>query len=366
MYRALLFILFLAFKSVSAADITSADSTKGSFAWSARMDYGFVIAHRPVLVPLQESHVKGFEISLSRLSAGNMPWEQDFLLPTKGITLAVFDLGNPTMLGTGVAIYPYIDFPFNKKTDSHFLFRYGIGLGWIEKTFDAETNIKNAAIGSHINGVIHFDLHYEKMLSARSQFELGAGITHFSNGAIKLPNLGMNIATVNLAFTHFIGAKKAIEHPIIQEDGGRKIEWCIYAAGGFKKIYPPEGKTYQAGVVSGQIDFPIKRKNSWGIGTDVFYDNSLQARLINSGAEKKGSTDNIRLGIYGAYEMHTGKTDLTFNMGFYGFSRWKEDGNVYHRIGVRQYFNRVFLCMNLKTHYARADFIEFGCGYKFK
>lgn len=343
-----------------------ADSTHGQFAISIRGDYGFLIAHRPVLVPLQQTHVTGFEMSISRSSNGKEEWEKDFLFPEKGLTIAYFNLGNPERLGYGVAIYPYLDFPLSKKKDNRFVFRYGIGLGWVEKIFNSESNYKNAAIGSHLNGVIHFDLHYEKYLPASSRIELSAGITHYSNGAYELPNLGINVSTINIAYTKFFGDKVVFLKNNLSKNGIRKPEWNVYGGVGAKKIYPPGGKKYNAGVLSFIKTIPIKRKNSWGIGADLFFDNSLAARLQSRGETLKGNSDNLRLGIYGAYEIHVGKTGLVFDMGFYLYSRWKEDGNIYHRIGVRQYFNHVFLCMNLKTHYARADFVEFGIGYVFK
>ena len=367
MKRAPLFLfILLLFFGINLIHAEVADSTYGHFAISIRGDYGFLIAHRPVLVPLQEKHVTGFELSIAHLSYGKEEWEKDFLFPEKGLTIAYFNLGNPERLGYGLAIYPYLDFPFSNKKDSRFVFRYGIGLGWVEKIFNAERNYKNAAIGSHLNGVIHFDLHYEKDLSASSRLEMSAGITHYSNGAYELPNLGINVATINLAYTKFFGDKVVLQKNILSKNGIRKSEWNLYAGAGEKKIYPPGGKKYNAGVLSFLKTIPIKRKNSWGIGTDLFFDNSLAARLQLRGQTLKGTSDNLRFGIYGAYEMHVGKTGLIFNMGYYLFSRWKEDGNIYHRIGVRQYFNHVFLCMNLKTHYARADFVEFGLGYVFK
>lgn len=340
-----------------------ADSTIAHFTLGIRGDYGFVIAHRPALRPLQEEHVKGFEISIARISHGKNSWEHDFLLPEKGVTLAIFNLGNPERLGYGFAIYPYLDFPLSKKETNKLIFRYGIGLGWVEKVFDSEKNYKNAAIGSHLNGVIHFDLHYETELTKKSRLEIAAAITHYSNGAYELPNLGINIPTFNLAYTRFIGEKRLISHQQYTESLPNS-SWNVYIGGGVKKIYPPQGKQYTAGVLSVLRSMPIKTKASWGLGADIFYDNSLSARLKNSEATLKGTSDDLRLGFYGAYEIHAGKTGLLFNMGYYAFTRWKGDGNIYHRLGIRQYFNKVFLCMNLKTHYARADFIEFGIGYK--
>lgn len=39
-------------------------------------------------------------------------------------------------------------------------------------------------------------------LNANNYVEFGIGITHFSNGASKLPNLGLNLPLLNLGFHH--------------------------------------------------------------------------------------------------------------------------------------------------------------------
>lgn len=354
------FISLLLFQNLFANEI---DSTLGKYSWSIRSDYGFLIAHRPALQPLQESHILGLEISIGKISAGENEWERDFLNPARGLTLAFFDLGNTTKLGNGIALYPYIDFPLNKKSDGRLLFRYGIGLGWIEKIFNSSDNYKNAAIGSHINGVIHLGLHFEKRITPLSSADVGAAITHFSNGAFKIPNLGINVATFNLTYIRFFGDKKIINKiPLVQKE--RIKEWSVYVAGGLKKIYPPEGKQYQAGVVSFSHSQSIQNRSFWSAGIDAFFDNSLSVRITNANLESKGFSDDLRLGFFGGYEIRTGKTGLLFNMGYYLFSRWKEDGAIYHRICIRQHFGKLFLCLNLKTHYARADFVEFGIGTK--
>jgi len=359
--RPLLFFILSGVLSIQNIFARHDDFTIGKYSWSVRGDYGFLIAHRPTLKPLQERHIPGFEISLAKTSSGVKEWERDFLNPSRGITLAFFDLGSQEKLGTGIAVYPYIDFPLSDKKNNRWVFRYGIGLGWVEKIFDSDSNIKNAAIGSHMNGIIHFDLHFEQKLTELSILELGAGITHYSNGSYSIPNLGLNIATVNLAYTRYFGEKTAIDRtPVIAKE--KFHSWQLYVAGGLKKIYPPEGKQFQIAVASFSRMQSIGNKSNWGINLDNFYDNSLSEKMERNGDELKGFTDNLRVGLSGSYELMAGKTGLLFNMGFYVYSRWKEDGNVYQRICVRQYFNKMFLFMNLKTHYARADFVEFGIG----
>jgi len=341
------------------------DLTKGSWNMLMRADYGFIIAHRPALEPLQQKKVSGFEFTFSKTTNGEKDWEKIYNFPTYGVTLAYFNLGSPDHLGYGIAVYPGIDFPLGKKNpEKGFHFRYGTGLGYIQKKFDRENNFKNAAIGSHINGIIHFDLHYETTISARSNLELSVGITHYSNGAYRLPNLGINIATFSLAYGVFSGERKTFTARTIPPFN--KKSYVIVHAGGFpKEIYPPLGKKYFSAVVSTMWLKQVSYKSAWGLGADLFYDNSIKPRLEHI-EEEVHSMDNFRPGIYAGYHLSVNNFGLMFNMGYYLYNAWEDDGNVYHRICLHYYFEKLFLCANLKTHYARADMVEFGIGYKFK
>jgi hypothetical protein len=354
-------IIILFFPAYTHASLP--DSTSGTWNLSLRGGYGFIIAHRPALEPLQQAHVKGFEMTLARPTFGKKDWENFFHFPDYGITLAAFDLGSPQHLGTGIALYPFVDFPLGQSPGQGLHFRYGMGLGYVEKIFDATDNIKNAAIGSHVNAVIHFDLHYEKKLSPRSALEMGAGITHYSNGSYSLPNLGINIATANLALRRSFGTNIArVSRPALPFSRNPQL---LFHLGGFlKKVYPPLGKNYFAGALSGLYLKPVNAKSTFGGGLDVFYDPSISARIDRLGEKRPKAADDFRPGLYGAYHFSLNHIGLMFNMGYYLYNGWKDDGNIYHRICLNYYFEKIFLCMNLKTHYARADMVELGIGYR--
>ncbi|MBP6334803.1 MAG: acyloxyacyl hydrolase [Bacteroidia bacterium] len=364
-----LFAAFIQLSSIlllqekSEAQVVS-DSTRGTYGFGIKSTYGFLIVHRPVLEILQERHTYGFELSFLRPTNGDKSFHEKFLYPDIGWTIAWFNLGNPNRLGSGIAIYPYVDFPLHLKKDWRFHFRYGMGLGYIEKIFEVKENSKNAAIGSHLNGVMHFDFNIKKEISSRSIIELGAGLTHYSNGSTAIPNLGINLASANLGFIHYFGEKKLISRNKTEVDD-RKAELQVFGAAAFKKIYPPLGETYYAGTISITRVGLLGKKSYWGIGADLFYDNSLTERMERADYEDVNKADNFRPGIYGAYEMRLGHVGVLFNIGFYPYTKWKGDGNVYNRIGARYYLNNFYLLMNLKTHYAKADFIEWGAGYSF-
>lgn len=336
-------------------------ATNGRFSISASALGGFIIAHRPALVPLQEGHVKGFDVSIAVKRDGDKQWERDFLFPETGINISCFDLGTDR-LGTGIALYPYLDFPLSKTGSVHL--RYGMGIGYIEKIFDRDVNYKNAAIGSHWNGVIHLDLHYEKAVKNDLVFLFATGLTHFSNGAFQMPNLGINIPHLNLGIKKSFGTMTPVA-PSTTEKAERKPYTAIMLSGGAKKVYPPYGKQYYVGNLTAARSWPLAKKSFAGLGADLFFDNSISGRLRDLKNEPTVAADDYRAGLYGTYELRVGALGLMFNMGYYLVNQYKDDGNAYHRIGLRYFYKKLLIGVNLKTHYARADHFDFGCGFQF-
>ena len=137
-----------------------------------------------------------------------------------------------------------------------------------------------------------------------------------------------------------------------------------FIAGGTKEIYPNLGPRYFSTTLSSTYFFPAKHKSDLGLGLDFFYDNSLSIKNSRENGDSSRSA-NFRPGIHGSYQLKVASIGVLFDMGFYPYTEYKGDGLFYHRIGLRYYFKDLYACINLKTHYARADFIEWGIGWNF-
>ncbi|MFM2136284.1 MAG: hypothetical protein RL021_1684, partial [Bacteroidota bacterium] len=318
------FLFNLATIGLKAADDSPA------FGISGRIGYGFLMAHREALVPMQESHIVTGEISFFLPTTGDQKWERDFLLPEKGVQLEAFHTGTEK-LGTAVAVYPFMDFPLNGSSTRTLWLRYGIGLGYISRTFDRLENYKNAAVGSHLNGVLHIDLQYRGRLGENSCVDFGIGLTHFSNGSTRMPNLGVNFPKATIGYRYFFGEKSA-EKPVDRTPEPKAACWQVYAAGSVKETYPVLGEKYTAATIDAAYFPATNRRSRLGFGCDVFYDASLSVRYERLYGDSRKAAD-VRPGIYGAWEMRLGALGIGFNLGFYPYTIYKEDGLLYHRIG---------------------------------
>lgn len=341
------------------------DSTKSDFAVSANYHYGFIIAHRDLIVPFQKDHVNGFEFSISKPTNGKKVWQQVYNYPSIGLKYLYFDLGNEEQLGYGQAVVPYFDFRLFNTENSEFRLIYGWGMGYIEKPFNLETNYKNLAIGSHLNAAIHLAADLKVKLFRQTILTGGLNLTHFSNGTIVTPNLGINVATVKAGITYYIGKGKPFKRdslpPFVKQ-----YRNTIYLAGGVKQIYPVEGPEFNVFALSAARLKQFTRKSALGLALDLHYDNSLVHRTESDSVDAGAFKNGVRAGLSVSYELIFSDFSLTLQMGGYFYNQLKSDGNIYQRLGLRyQFYKNYFACFHLKSHWAKADFFEWGLGIRF-
>lgn len=341
------------------------DSTKGSLRITLNLHYGFVMAHRPLMVPLQRSHVTGFDVQVSRPTYGRASWQKIYLYPHLGLNYSFFNLGDETHLGTGHALYPFVLFPVNKHSNCQLNIRFGAGIGYVNKKFDRLENYKNQAVATHLNAIFAVHASLYARVTPRMFWQSSVGITHFSNGSFDIPNLGINILSANSGFSYFFGKKKVIDRSPVQLNF-KRWRGSIMLTGSLKKVYPPGGPRYFAGSLSVLESIRVKKKSAFGLALDMFYDNSIHERLKQDSLSSNGLTDQLRAGVAGSYELIVSDLSFLLQIGGYFHTKLKTDGSIYSRFAIRYAVKKnYFVCFNLKTHFAKADFFEFGGGYRF-
>lgn len=341
------------------------DSTNGAFDITIEGHYGFIMAHRPSIISLQDRHLGGVVVAISKPSNGKKQWQHQYHLPHVGIKYGFFGLGNKEKLGYGHTIYPYVDIPLGSGR-KHFLnLQLGWGIGYITKPFDRFENYKNMAIGSHLNAVIAINFNKDIKITSRDKLKTGIGITHFSNGSLVIPNLGINITTLQLHYIHSFGKKKEIA-PYKHQPFHRSYRKAVFIAAGMRQIPPSGGKNYFIASMSGNMFKQYSERAAAGIGLDYFYDDSNNEKLRRLDVKPQPFLSASRIGLAGGYEVIMSDFSITLQLGAYIKSQLKSDGSFYSRIGIRYLFNKhMFATVNLKTHWGKADFGEWGVGYKF-
>lgn len=332
-------------------------------------NYGFLWAHRENMKHLVTSHFYLIEAGYSKFHDGSKAWERLYNNPSTGFYIVYSNLGNNPALGKTTGVLSFIDLPFNSDKKIKASFRIAGGLAYVSKKFHRETNFSNVAIGSHLNSAIAAALKSETEITNNIALEAAIGLTHFSNGSFKTPNLGLNIPTISLGIKIKPNSEIKLQN-VIDTINNTHAKWNFYtnSSFGFKEIYPAGGEKFLATTLSFIAEHALNDKHNLGAAADVFYDRSILKKVsTDTNFTSVKNSYAYRAGIALAYSLKINKISIPFQMGYYYLDPYKGDGNFYHRVGVRYHVNQNWIINTmLKSHFAKADYFEFGFGYHFQ
>lgn len=357
--------ILLLFVNVFSYSLAQEPEVKPAYHVNASMHYGFIIAHRASMYALQRDHVRITEVSFLKQTNGSKTWHSMYNFPLIGLKYHYFDLGNKDETGYTHSLLPFIDFNFSKNRKVSFHFGFGIGAAYFTKIFDVKDNYRNLAMGSHFSFAVSMSSCLAWKILNRTSIVAGLSFNHFSNGATKTPNLGYNIPSARIGITQKFGKTEAYPSagPTQIERTWRK-SFCLGA--GVKQRYPVNGPTY--GVVSFSFTGMkrISNKSALGAGADMHYDGSLHTVLESEDGIKAPVQDAFRAGVCASYELIFSDFSLLFQGGRYLYSKHDSEGKFYQRLGMRYtLYKNWFACINLRSHFGKADFFEAGTGIKF-
>lgn len=325
--------------------------------------YGVIIRHREAMGNLMR-HVSSFKIEYGKQTFGRELWEQLYRYPEYGVGYYFANLNDPKILGYVNAVYGYINSPFVSTNRFLLNYQFAIGVSYLNKHFDYRDNYTNLAIGSHWNAYFNLSINASYRLSKKIELTAAIAGCHYSNGAFKQPNLGINVVSFDLGVKYFLNEivteKKMQEVPVFI----KKNDFSVLMALGTKSIPPIRGPNYFMATTSFYFSRQINHKRKIGIGTDFFYDETLYTELDNS--KTVPFKDILRNGIYISHEFLIKKLSVAIQLGAYTYYHVEPFFPIYTRLALRyDILPQIFANVSLKAHMGVADFIEWGVGYRF-
>ena len=376
--------------------------------------YGNIIPHDQHVKDLILNPVTGAELSLEFQTMGEKPWQQFNGFPVIGIGAVYLDLGNAQKLGNAFALYPYISYPLISTRSFKLSLKAGAGASYLTKTYyntnkDSLGGIlplsqTNGAIGSNLN--VYFSGGGSLEIPIAKGFSLIGEYTwnHMSNGSAVAPNSGLNVLNgfAGLKYTPNY-TRNNIPNRKNLPDMIRSLSFEIIVSGGFRQLYYKDNKTFPIGSVVMGVYRPISNFYRMGLALDAFYDGVYNGRtqfertyITNDELKNK-----IRVGVSWQNEIILGRLTAGVDLGLYLYDPLKnlspvntttgelinpsqnkpliypynidvngvqsgEDGWFYTRATLKYALNnQLFISLGLKTHLQKAEFIEWGLGYRF-
>lgn len=326
-----------------------------------RAKIGFLAAHRSSMGHIPDDHAYAVELSYLIQPKGRRSWQSAYRYPVYGVTTFFGSVGNRELLGHYFGSYGFINFNFIKRKHYTLSGKMGCGLAYSNKYYNSEDNILNVAVSTPINALVTMALE-NRFVFGRHSINASLDATHFSNGAYKVPNLGLNLPFISVGYGYKV--RETADTTFSHEKFQKKWEFGAIGFGSAKEIFPTEGKRY---AVLG-LNLVGRRYFGPRAGMELTFDIlSKQAIFGYKPKVPKTQADIIQMGVFVGYLLPLNHFQLITGMGVYVRDKYKPEDAFYHRVGMRYVFdNGINLNLVLKSHWARADYVEYGIGYTFK
>lgn len=156
----------------------------------------------PLSIFPETKNQQGIDLTLGTTTYENNSWAKVLNYPKTGILISYADFGNQEKVGYGITLMPFFDFGILNKVTDRIRFQVGLGGSYNNLIYDKVTNPGNHAISTHFTWAFRSFLYYDLIHRKDFNIKIGGGLTHFSNGHTRWPNLGLNsyLATVKTEF----------------------------------------------------------------------------------------------------------------------------------------------------------------------
>lgn len=361
-FKTVIILFFLSFKLFAQNDTLS-----DNFFIQANTGYGFIFEHRSSISYYVKGHVPEFKLRVGKSTIGTKQWQGLYKYPDLGFGYYFADLGNPDVLGNVNAVYFFIDVPYIRKKKINFSYNFELGLAYLSKKFDIQTNYFNTAISSHINAYINLGLLLDLKLSDKITWQNSINFTHYSNGKFASPNLGLNIINFQTGVKYYINNRKVpVKKEIAKQSDNKNIYYANLSTG-LQQVTISDKNKYLCTSINFNYGRIINKKKIIGLGLDLFYNKGRNISLNKSiYSDIYDKSYNYRMGIHLSNDFVFNKFLFTAQVGYYLYSKYKTDEFIYNRFGIIYRFTKHFTTnITLKTHIIKADYVELGLGYYF-
>lgn len=318
--------------------------------FESSISYGRILPHNQHLRKIILNNSVSLESTIYFNSNGTKTHHACFLYPSYGWSFNFTKSGNKNLIGNIFSTYGSLTLPLQKKKNP-LSFKIGLGLGWIEKVYDVNSNYQNLAVGSHLNANAQIKFEKTHVLNKKQNLKYAILLNHLSNGDLKNPNLGFNICQFQTSYSFGLKPHK-IDTTLRHYVKKKKYYFSIFNSSGFKESKINSERLNYINETSLQFEKNYGLKSSLITGFDFLYNSTLEH-------EKK-----IEFGLIIGYVLNVGKLRLGAQIGSHLYNKSENYRRIYNKIMAQyQLTNYLSIRTNLRSHIFNADFMSIGIGY---
>jgi len=326
----------------------------------------------------------------TKIGNGLNQWERHLNFPEYGVEFMFGNLNNE-FLGDVVGIQPFLRWHLtNIEAPLKLSFTAGLGFSYFTNPYHPWTNPENALIGSHITNYTRGELEFSYQIK-NIRLVYGVGAFHFSNGHVKLPNIGGNVPQMKIGLIY--QTNETIEfHEMIDEypqNWQYEIGFAFGAHSYGSSVKPYGGPVYPVYTLKQNIGKNLSSVYRISFGLNVGHYRSFYQFVENNlvpdeNPLKQSMYSTVFFGqemcmghvaLYGEFGVDLTKPFLRnyadiFNHEI-GFSAFVKNWNS-NRLGLKYYLRdtrnnqaNISFGVFIKANYAQADFAECAINIRF-
>lgn len=317
-------------------------------------------------------------LRLTKHTSGDKPWHSLYDFPSFGIGIFKAAFNVPNQLGEPTALYLFLTKPIftSGKYTLYGDYSLGVAFNWLHFT---AKHPERTAIGAAASCYIDASFLLKREISEHFDFGVGLSISHFSNGAMKKPNHGLNVLSSKITFDYFPKKKKQHHFSSAENFDSHFLDIWTFFAGSHNVLtvfsseqvnQPYDSRSY---FVIGADRRLLKRfnlKHSFGAGIGIGYDQYVGTSYRIFSREphfyEVNHVERLNFSTYLSYEYRIHRLGLVIEPGIYLYkSELDESPLFFQRIGLRYYANdNIFAAINLRAaKFSVAQYIEWSIGY---
>ena len=338
--------------------------------------FGQVIKHdEKFTLPLPPIST-ALDIAVLKQTVGTQDWEQRRHYPIWGVGATWTHYGIDSVYGQAFGVYPFLQCYIIRGKRLEWTLRAGLGIAYATRHYERAPvwDTINVAIGSHINNLSRFCTDIRYRIDEHWSMQAGLDFEHMSNGAIKQPNLGINMWGGHVGVRYWPAGDRP--QRIDQERLKLRNRILVQARLGiaFNEMGNTDGPMYHTFLGSLYASKRYRSRNKVFAGLDYSYHQRIYAFLRNneilSGEE---AAHSWRSAVFAGHEWLFGHMGVLVQMGVYIKDAELKQDPYYEKLGYNYYIIRTEhgplkeLCASvlLKTHKSIAELVEFGVGVGF-
>jgi hypothetical protein len=329
-------------------------------------DYGFILRHSVKVGHLQ-SRPRATTIFYTRNHLGDKEWEHRLHYPKSSFEFTYFDFQNP-IIGETFALTANMYVPIYRRKVFQSEWKIGTGLVYATNPFNLQNNFRNNVLSNRWSYVMQTGFYGNWQIHKHWQLKSALQLTHYSNGAYKLPNAGVNVITASLGTAYLFHPEKISIQA--KKDSVIRNQWIVQSALSLSWIETVVNQPRKHHVVNTQLQLARDASPSHRVqlGIDVSWNEGIRYQIQQKYKDSSSRPDYRRIGVVVGDEIKLGKMSLNVQIGVYVYRNYQAltDMMFYQRYGLKYYWHRnIWSGLFLKSHAATAEAAEFTIGGHF-